>query len=545
MRRTMLILSTLTTLASPLCAATFEPARIAPDLGLDALTRGVARAQLGRDVFATPWSAVTIGTTDVYDVFPYVETRTIEIVADPRWNRLVAGEPGRALRAYDGRGTALGALSDPRGMDVDDRNRVYVADAGNDRVVVLQVSTEFADARMTPLYEIRGLHHPQDVALSDGGTPFAPDDDVLYVADTGANRIVAYALGGAAPRAIAEIGSLGGGAGHFAGPMAIAAGRDGGVSSRDVYVADAHSRRLVRLRLEDGALRWISDVHHDADVVTSLDTDAWGNLYAAAPNQGVVRKFNPDLAPVAELRGGLSRPRSFHVPFVTVRDHRDGRVMRQGRPSGVSVSTWDDTHGIGLWTLGLEVSDLALAAGTPAARFTLTDAADVSIEITDAGGQSRARQSAGVLAAGAHAVTLSPAMLAAAAGGSDLVLRVSAASRYPQAPGATARTAFRLAGGAAVLPSRPVLLGTTPSPAVSRARIAYVLPDGVTGRAKLRVFDSMGRELCAVDAPAGPGRHEVTWDGRARGGAAAPAGVYFYSLEAGALRANDRLVLVR
>jgi len=40
--------------------------------------------------------------------------------------------------------------------------------------------------------------------------------------------------------------------------------------------------------------------------VTSLDTDQWGNLYAAAPNRSVVRKFAPDLTPLADLKSDLS-----------------------------------------------------------------------------------------------------------------------------------------------------------------------------------------------------------------------------------------------
>ncbi|TMQ73137.1 MAG: hypothetical protein E6K80_00825, partial [Candidatus Eisenbacteria bacterium] len=174
--------------AAPLCAGTFDKSRIAPDLGVDALTRSVARQQVGRDLFSNPYAAVTIGTVDVYDAFPYVETHTYAVVSDPSWNRLVYGEPGKTLAAYDGAGTSFGALRDPRGLAVDEAGRVYVADAGNDRVLVLAARSGLDRVTLSPLYEIRGLHAPQDVAVSDGGTPFTPGDDVLYVADSGRNR---------------------------------------------------------------------------------------------------------------------------------------------------------------------------------------------------------------------------------------------------------------------------------------------------------------------------------------------------------------------
>ena len=137
-------------------------------------------------------------------------------------------------------------------------------------------------------------------------------------------------------RGAAGGGGGGGARGGFAGPIAVARGGADGASTREVYVADAHTRRIVHLRHESGGLTWVAETRHEADLLTSLDTDEWGNLYAAAPNQGLGEKLGADLSPVAELHG-LTRPKSFHVPFFTVRDHRDGRVWRAGRPQGLTT----------------------------------------------------------------------------------------------------------------------------------------------------------------------------------------------------------------
>ena len=548
MRRDALLLSlSLTVIAAhPAGAATFAPTRIAPDWGLDALTRGVARQQVGRDLFADPYATVTLGSVDVYNVFPYVETRTFQVVSDPRWNRLVYGEMGRTLRAYDGHEQPLGALKNPRGMAVDERNRVYVADAGNNRVVVLQATTEFGEIALAPLFEIAGLSGPFDVSYSDGGTPFQYGDDWLYVADTGRNRVLSYALETGGPRLTGTIGELGGGVGHFAGPMAIATGRANGANTNDVYVADAHTQRLVHLRNTGTGLAWVADARDGADIVTSLDTDAWGNLYAAAPNQGVVRKFDAGMSPLAELRGDLERPRSFRVPFFTVRDHRDGSVTRQGRPAAVSVEQWSDTRGLRLWNLGVDVADLAVVEGkAPAARFTLTDPADVTIEILDAmTGRSLSRRAAGALAAGAQSLAIPGEDLAAASGASDLMLRVTAVSRYPNGPSAVASTGFRIAGGAAALPAQAMLLGSAPNPVVAATRIAFVLPrDGGAGTT-LRLYDPAGRVVRHFAEPFAAGRNEVVWDGTGdRGGRMAP-GVYFVRLRSRDRELTQRLVLV-
>jgi hypothetical protein len=494
---------------------------------------------MGRDVFANPYAAVTIGSVDVYNVFPYVEARTFEVVSDPRWNRLVFGEAGRSLRAFDGAGTSLGPLSSPRGMAVDENHRLYVADTGNDRIVVLDASAEFGELTLTPAYEIRGLSGPYGVAYSDGGTPFVAGDDFLYVADTGRNRVALYSLEPAGARFRAALGELGSGPGRFAGPMAIAAGRTPTGSTRDLYVADAHTRRIVRLRHDSNGLRWMADASIGADLVTSLDTDQWGNVYAAAPREGLVRKFNSSLAPVAELREGLSRPRGFHVPFVTVNDHRLGRTERVGRPSGLAVEQWGESSGMKLWNLGLEVNALALAGGL--AHFDLTDRAAVTIEMLDATtGRTLVRRAAGDLDAGRHALALN-AEEAAMAGG-DRILRVSAASSYADGPTATAQA--RLGGPAAGV-SEFGLLGHSPNPAGPLTRIAFSIPAGTGESASLTIFDASGRQVRLLGSRFSAGVQQALWDGTNDRGHDVPAGVYFYRLQAGALNWTRKLVMVR
>jgi len=133
-----LCLGLMLALAHSAPASTFQQAPIAPDQGIQRITRGVTRELLGRDVFSSPWATVTVSNIDIYDRFPYVETRNFQIVSDPQWNRLVCGQPGSGLMAFNGAGTSVGPRAGPRGLAVDDRNRVYLADTDNDRIVVLQ-----------------------------------------------------------------------------------------------------------------------------------------------------------------------------------------------------------------------------------------------------------------------------------------------------------------------------------------------------------------------------------------------------------------------
>ncbi len=547
MRRLVFCTLTLMLAAVPLASGgTFSRSPILPGLGIDALTRDVTREQLGRELFANPYATVTIARMDVYDVFPYVESRTFQVVADPQWNRLVFGDPERNLRAFDGKNTTFGALSAPRGMAADDASRVYVADSGNDRILVFQAVTEFDAIDLVPVYEIRGLSQPHDVAFSDGGTPFRPGDDFLYVADAGKNRVMAFSVDGNGARQVAALGELGSGRGRFAGPIAIASGRRGDANTNDVYVADAHTRRLVHLRHDASGLAWVEEAKHDAEVLTSLDVDQWGNLYAAAPQQGVVRKFAANLAPVAELRGGLSRPRSFHVPFLDVYDHRNGTVRRVGQPNGVSVEQWANDSGIRLWTLGVEIAGLGVAGpGEPAAHFTLTDRATVTLQIADASnGRSIASRTVGPLEAGLQQVSIAD-QLRGVSGSSELMLRVSAASSYPGGATDVAQTTFRMDGGVVgSAPRQAVLLGNWPNPAVASTRIAFLLPEAAA-EVTVRVFDASGRLVRKLDRGFSPGWNEVLWDGANDRGSAVPAGVYFYRLTVDGTRFTRRLVLVR
>lgn len=546
-RNNLLILSLMLAAAGPLSAGTFTKAPIAPDLGLDTFNRDVARARLGRDLFANPYATVTISHVDVYDRFPYVESRHFQVVSDPRWGRLVYGERGRSLKAFDGRATSLGPLSEPRGLAVDENDRVYLADAGNDRIVVLQATTEFGEIELTPVAAITGLRHPYDVAFSDGGTPYAPGDDRLYVADTGKNRVVAFALESGGARQVAALGDLGSGPGRFAGPMAIAVGRDGRGSTRDVYVADAHNRRIARLRDEGGSLRWIGEARLEAALLTSLDTDTWGNVYAAAPQEGTVRKYAPDLSPVATLHDGLSRPRGFYLPFSTLRDHRDGSVTRVGQPSGLSVDQWDAPSGMRMWSLGLELTDVHVAGGAdPAARFTLTDRAQMALEVRNGSdGRVLSRRTVGTLQAGAHTVPLTADDLRGVAPDADLLLQLTAVSSYADGPSQTTQAAFRLDGGPPRGASQAMLVGNAPNPAAPYTRITFVLPAGSSGPVTLRLFDAQGRKVRGFDRAFSPGLNDVTWDGTGDDGHAVKAGVYFYRLEVGGLHFTRRLVLVR
>jgi len=453
-------------LVSVAAADTFNAAPYFASNKIDVLTRQVANQQVGRDLFATPYATVIVGHVDIYEQFPFLESRHFQVVSDPSWNRLVYGEIDRDLKAFDGQGSVFGALKNPRGMSVDDQGRVFLADTDNNRVLVFKTVTEFDTITLVPLFAIDDLNQPHDVAFSDGGTPFVSEDDALYVANTGQNEVRRYSLTAESASLTSSLGTLGSAPGAFAGPLAITVGRDAGTHTADVYVADAHNQRLVHLRDQGGNLSWVDETRHDLGAVTSLTSDHWGNVYAASPSTGVV-KYTTGLKSVAGSLVATQRPRSFHIPFVTVTDHRDGTRQRQGQGHGVLVEEWGAGSGLRLMNLGVEVNDLAMATdGSAAVDLFLTDQAEVTLEVRDPkSGALIVRHQAGQRSAGVLRLALQAADDQVGWEAGEYLLTLKAGSTYDDEYVVEEKILVNLAAsGDANLPASLRVLGNSPNP---------------------------------------------------------------------------------
>ena len=550
MRRNALTIIALLFAADQAAAAgTFVPRPYLAEGGVETLNRDVTNRLLDRDLFGTPWATVVLGQVDVYAGFPYLESRHYQVVSDPDWNRLLLGEVERGLTAFDGAGTAVGPLSGPRGLAVDDQGLIYVADTGNDRVLVFRTVTEFDTIRLEPVQVIADLATPYDLDVSDGGTPFAPADDRLYVANTGGNEVRRYVRQGADWQPAGSLGDLGSGPGRFAGPMALAVGHADGAGSDDVYVADAHNGRVVHLRDGGSGLQWAGEWRHDLGVVTSLASDHWGNVYAAAPQSGDVVKLTRQLQLIAGLAGPATRPRSFHVPFVTVNDHRSGTVKRAGEGRGVLVEQWTGESGLRLLDLGVELRDASVVDGEAVAvNLTLTDQALVSLEIRHpVSGQVVARHEAGRLEPGAQTIGFTDSDRLQDWDAGLYRVTVKAASTYEDGFGAEiVLDADLRAAGAGDLPRRLELLGNFPNPFNPTTTISFTVPAGPAVGHTLTVYDARGRLVRELGrGPVGPGLHEVVWDGRDHDGAAVGSGMYLYRLQVGENKQTGKMVLLK
>jgi DNA-binding beta-propeller fold protein YncE len=549
MSRITLIFCILVLSATAAVAETFSPTPYLAEAEVDVLTKNVANEQFGRDLLGDPYATVVVGNVDVYDRFPYMEARYFQFVSDPGWNRLLMGEVGRAPAAFDGASSAFGRLASPRGLSSDAMGRIYVADTGNDRVLVFQATSEFDRIELEPLFSIDDLARPYDVAFSDGGTPFDPSDDRVYVANTGKNEVRSYELGDNDAHLVAAIGELGSGADYFAGPMSITVGHVEGVHNTHVYVSDAHNGRIVRLQDTGGALAWVGSMQHDLGTITSLDTDHWGSVYAAAPQSGRIAKFTASMLPVASYAGEIKRPRSFHVPFANVTDHRSGEKARAGQGSGILVEEWSGKNGIRLLNLGIELMDATVLDENAAAlRVTLTDHATVTATITEPStGRVIARHDAGVLDAGPQTIRFSDDDYIAPWSAGEYRMVVQAGSTYDaNRASETEMTITLSSAGSPPLPEHVTLLGNTPNPFNPTTTIRFTVPAGPSRAYRLQVFDVRGRLVRTLETgQIGSGIYSATWDSRNDNGDTVGSGIYLYRVEVGPEKLTGKMVLVK
>lgn len=144
---------------------------------------------------------------------------------------------GGFLGGWGGRGDADHAMRDPCGIAIH-REDLYVADTWNGRIVRF-------DLRGNP----KGKTTPDYLFYSPRGVAAGPDGRV-WIADSGNNRVVLCEADLSNPR---SFGRAGAGAEEFSNPVGIAVGPSG-----NVYVADTGNRRLQVLDRDGRFVRRIA-----------------------------------------------------------------------------------------------------------------------------------------------------------------------------------------------------------------------------------------------------------------------------------------------
>jgi DNA-binding beta-propeller fold protein YncE len=231
-------------------------------------------------------------------------------VVDSRNARIEMFDPtGQFVQAFGSAGSALGQLGQfntaggggPNGIAIGDDGNLYVADTWNHRVEVfsadgqyLHAWGQFADLANSPdaQQQTGSFYGPRGIAWHDG---------LVYVTDTGNERVQVFKPDGTFVRAF---GGYGSGDGQLLEPVGIAVTADG-----TVLVADSHNARIARFG-PDGA--WLGawpisqwDGLQFFEPYLALGSD--GTVYASTSQRGSVLAIGPTGTVGLELGQSLLR----------------------------------------------------------------------------------------------------------------------------------------------------------------------------------------------------------------------------------------------
>jgi sugar lactone lactonase YvrE len=274
-----------------------------------------------------------------------------------------------------GRDRSLGsaALSRPLGLSLDHRKRLYIADSGNDRIVILDPEGRFeaefgrfgteegqflgpfdvtaregffsyvVDSENERVQKFDRFRAFVDIMFARGGNGGAygtprgveiDDEGRLYVTDVEQHKV--WIIDSFRGALLLEIGGFGTEAGRFDEPADVAIGRD-----REIFVADAGNARVQVFSRLGGFIAEFDGSGAGGDVASgagaakfrrpvAVACDRRGLVYVADPGAGRVAVTDPRGRPLGELRApDLTAPSGLAfdgVDILFVSDAESGAV---------------------------------------------------------------------------------------------------------------------------------------------------------------------------------------------------------------------------
>jgi tripartite motif-containing protein 71 len=267
---------------------------------------------------------LTVGQDHTLYVMDYAGQRVVAFSPD---GELVRSIPENPEPAPDG------GFNQPEGIAIDQTTgQVYVTDTFNHRIQRFSADGAF-EAKWG--YRGRGtgeaMDYPRGIAVD-------PQDGSVWLNNTRSANIKHYAAEGGI---VGSFGSQGPLNNQYFFSRGIHAGTDG-----QLYVADSGNQRL-KVISRTGSLVWSApcgapSVGKNFLLVgcTSVDRDAGGNVYAAAPTEDVVYKFSPTGTLLAKLGGRGVGPGQFRGAYgVAIRGER--MYVSEMENNRISVLTLD------------------------------------------------------------------------------------------------------------------------------------------------------------------------------------------------------------
>ena len=244
------------------------------------------------------------------------------------------------------------ALSSPAGITVDGAGNLYIADTGNNRVV----KVTFAGASSVVSMGSVTLNAPKGIAVDPSGN--------LFIADTGNNQLVEVPSGGAA--GVLTITGLSSPS-TLSGPIGLAADVNG-----KLYVADSGNNRIVSVAAGGTAGTAVGIAGGvTLNTPSGVAVDNFGNVYIAdtgnnriaevdTAGNGTVLRTNQ---PVAVT---LSSPKGVAVDVfgaVYIADTSNDQAVVSDPPVNANVTSSDPTYSLNKTAVGF--GHVQLGSSTP------------------------------------------------------------------------------------------------------------------------------------------------------------------------------------
>jgi hypothetical protein len=356
----------------------------------DRVHRTFTQTQLGKSLFGESQATASHCTNFTSDQKQCAQS--VFVTTDPIWNRLVWGHHHTFIKAYGTGGRGQGQFLSPQGVAMTrrsgDGHTAFIADAGNNRVVILVVN------HISRAVYWRGvidgsesgmmLSRPNDVAYDHVGTwSFA--DDRLFILDSGNDRVLVYRVT-ADPNSsswskvyLGQFGSRGSDYQQLHRPSGIAvSSRSGGTN---VIIADEGNHRIALWYYDYARFPAPLDASHSATYpdaqFSSVAFDNDENVIAADRNNNRLHKFGVyrGLFEVSRY-GSASQPwasGNFNAPtdVEVVRSHKqdvNGNLVTTALPYLHTTEAWTATTGMQLHRLGVSPDSLSLSVPTQHGR---------------------------------------------------------------------------------------------------------------------------------------------------------------------------------
>ncbi len=343
--------------------------------GIGKLNRQAVRQLLQRSLFGLPDKTASLYLINNSEKSGDGGAYYLQFVTDPVWDRIVYGQFGYWIKAYEG-------VMDISDIAVDLSERVFVSEKGKNRVLVLKLTGEIPKQDLREWFVISGFFNPTALALSDGGTPFHFSDDLLYVTDGEEGKLYQYSL---LERGVKILTVKEG----FLTPTSIAVGRSDGKNNSFIYVVDKLAGRIQLFQQTGGSWNLLRTViSGDKQYFSSIKTDHYGQVYVVDQVHNQIYKFTPLLDPLA-IEGGpsiFSGLRSIDIPFIQFKDE-NGMQKYAGLDQLFTVERWSEQSGLQRLKFGMKLEDFQYQLSSDRSRllttFRMTDFGTLSVRLFD------------------------------------------------------------------------------------------------------------------------------------------------------------------